>query len=334
MQAVHELVPINTISLDHNNPRIAKFLEMYEGTPNSAQIYLALGAGSKDMSTSGTSFSSLRESIRTNKGIIQPIIINREKDKSMVVLEGNTRLAIYQDFFKESKDSTWEKIPAVVYTDLDQEQQDSIRLQAHLVGPRQWEAYAKGKYLHHLRTNLDFPMGKLIDYCGGRKKEVQDYIQAYVDIEQFYRPAIPEGGIFDASRFSAFVELQKSGIKDSILQAGYSFEDFGRWVDTRLIDPLNKVRSLPKILANEKARNVFLTKGAKEALKFLESPEVTKVLETAKMTVLARALVVALEKIGHAEVKKLINNPESDDSKLIADLYTEVSGLYNDIYDD
>ena len=334
MQAVHELVPIDSVELDRTNPRIAKFLDMYKGIPSADQIYLALGAGSKDPAASGTSFTSLRESIRTNKGIIQPIIINRVSGGVMTVLDGNTRLAIYQDFFREAGSTTWANIPAVIYDDLIQEEQDSIRLQAHLVGPRQWEPYAKGKYLHHLRTKLDFPMGKLIDYCGGRKKEVEDYIQAFKDIEKYYRPALEPGAIFDASRFSGFVELQRAGIKDAIYGAGFELKDFGEWIDTRLIDPLYTVRSLPKILNSDKAKMIFLSSGAKDALKAIDSPEVRKVLESAKIADLSRALVIAIQKLSYSEFKRLQSNSDSDEARLIADSFSELSTLHQDLYGD
>lgn len=332
MHANHELVSIDSVKFDITNPRISKFLEMYESTPGPEEIYLALGAGVNYTASAGTSFSSLKESIRTNRGIIQPIIINRLPEGQMIVLEGNTRLAIYQQFYDETKDNNWLKIPSVVYENLSQEQQDSIRLQAHLVGPRQWEPYAKGKYLHYLRTKLDFPLGKLIDYCGGRKKEVEDYIQAYIDIEKYYRPVLPEGAIFDSSRFSGFVELQHSGIKEAILRAGYSLEDFGKWIDSQKLYPLNTVRQLPKILANPKSKDVFLDKDAKEALKALDTPEVKKVLDAAKITDLARALVVAYQKLSHSEFKKMQGNPDGDEATIIAEAYSELSTLYNDIF--
>jgi hypothetical protein len=333
MAPQHMVVDIKKLHLDHTNPRIAKFLDMYKGTPSPDQIYLALGAGAKDPAAgSGPSFSALRESIRTNKGIIQPIIVNKSPNGKMVVLEGNTRLAIYQDFFKESGDTIWASIPAVVYDSLSQEEIDSIRLQAHLVGPRQWEPYAKGKYLHHLRHKLDFPLGKLIDYCGGRKKEVEDYIQAYIDIEKYYRPLIPEGGFFDATRFSGFKELQRSGIKESILNNNFSLEDFGKWIDSRLIDPLNSVRSLPLILNNDRSKQIFISEGAKSALKVLDNPAVTQVLESAKFSDLARALVLSIQKLSYNEFKHLQNNPESDDSRLIADSHDELVTLYDDLF--
>ena len=77
----HEFLPINDVQLDVGNPRIAKFLEMYPGEPTAEQIFIALGAGGDEKETeTGPTFNKLKQSIITNGGIIQPIIVNRSAD--------------------------------------------------------------------------------------------------------------------------------------------------------------------------------------------------------------------------------------------------------------
>ena len=83
-------LPVENIELDKNNPRIARGLAYYD--PITSEI-LALLLGS-----TSDACASLRESIRENKGIIHPIIVNRKSDGTYVVIEGNTRLQIYKDF--------------------------------------------------------------------------------------------------------------------------------------------------------------------------------------------------------------------------------------------
>lgn len=95
---------ISDIELDLGNPRIKHFLEIYEGEITAEAIALALStAGSS--SERQMSFSSLRDSIKTSKGIIHPIIVNKQPDGKFVVIEGNTRLQIYKDFYRDSLDS-------------------------------------------------------------------------------------------------------------------------------------------------------------------------------------------------------------------------------------
>jgi hypothetical protein len=258
------------VQLDLDNPRIKRFVEKYGSNPTAEQIALALGAGSGgEDAQSGPTFQSLRESIRTNGGIIQPIIVNKNQDGEHVVVEGNTRLSIYREFDESGVKGDWKKIPAIVHDNLSLAGVDAIRLQAHLVGPRQWDPYSKAKYLHHLRNCEHLTMNQVVDYCGGKKKEVEDYIDAYNDMEKYYRPILGSDSEFDSRRFSAFVEVQKTNIKKSILDAGFGLGDFSKWVHDQIIYPLNTVRQLPQILINKDARETFLKDGAKEAIKVL-----------------------------------------------------------------
>src|SRR5206468_10662898 len=121
------------------------------------------------------------------------------------------------------------KIPAIVYKKLDPESIDAIRLQAHLVGPRQWDPYSKAKYLTHLRNSEDFPLQKLVEYCGGSQKSVMESIDAFAEMEKYYHPLCASEGDFDPSRFSGFVELQRQNVKTSLSQAGFGVSDFAKW---------------------------------------------------------------------------------------------------------
>src|ERR1700729_3893814 len=72
-----QLVPVSDILLDRNNPRIRKFLEMYGENPTPDQFYLALGAAGDDEGDHSATFEKLKNSIQTNQGIIQPVILNK-----------------------------------------------------------------------------------------------------------------------------------------------------------------------------------------------------------------------------------------------------------------
>ena len=193
----YEMLDLARLQLDATNPRIRQWIEIYGENPTAEQVHLALGAGSYDIASNSTTFSSLKESIRTNKGIINPIIVNRLTTGDFVVVEGNTRVAIYRSFIDDHVLGPWTQIPALVHDDLDQTGIDAIRLQAHLVGPRPRDPYSKAKYLFHLRNHENMPFNQLVDLCGGRRRELQDYIDAYGDMEKHYRKVIPDDGAFD-----------------------------------------------------------------------------------------------------------------------------------------
>lgn len=279
----HTSVLVEEIELDRSNPRIRKFLEMYAQDPTPEQIFLALGAGNDEDTASSTSttFEKLKQSIISNGGIIQPIILNRRKDGTLVCVEGNTRVALYKHFIRTNVKGTWTHIPALVHDEIDEASVHAIRLQVHLVGPRPWDPYSKAKYLFELRTQEHLPFATIVDYCGGRQTEVVETINAYSDMEEFYRPVVGDDGDFDTTRFSGFVELQKSGIKQAITAAGFDLTDFARWIHENKLYPLQKVRVLPRILRNDKAREIFLKHGARKAEAVLEKPDLNRTLQEA-----------------------------------------------------
>ena len=312
-----EFVPIADIELDKNNPRIARILEMYDGEPTPEQINLALGAGTEDENAPGPTFEKLKQSILTTGGIIQPVILNRQANGHIVCVEGNTRVSLYKSFEQQNIPGSWAQIPALVHEDIDDADMDAIRLQAHLVGPRAWDPYSKAKYLHDLRTKQHLPWSSIIDYCGGRPKELAESISAFEDMENFYRPILEDESAFDATRFSGFVELQKPGIKAALVANSYTITDFAKWVNDGKLMPLNTVRQLPRILRNSEARKIFLKEGARKALPILEKPDLNKSLADASIDQLAQAIVDKIMKLPYVEVQRIKTGANSD---LVADI--------------
>jgi len=321
---------VEKVELDITNPRIAKFIEMYGGDITAEQMGLALGAGETPTDGNSTTFYSLRESIRTNGGIIHPIIVNKQADGRCVVIEGNTRALIYREFVKQKVEGQWDTIPCMVYDGLSQKDIDAIRLQAHLVGPRDWDPYSKAKYLDHLRNAKHLTMDQIVDFCGGRKREVLDYIAAYNDMEEFYRPLVTDDQ-FDQSRFSAFVELQRARVKQAVINHKFTCVDFSKWVMDGLISPLNMVRQLPRILDNPKSRAVFLKAGAQEAMKLLEVPAVVDSLKGVTLEDLARELSRRVLGMAYSELQRLRANVASDENAVLCEARDNLAQVCKDI---
>lgn len=140
------------LDLDFTNPRIQNYLQNYPEESRSGELLAML------LGTGTDSCASLKESIKEHGGIINPIIVNHFPDGRYVVIEGNTRLQIYRDFIRDNVPGNWNKIRAIIYENLENNEMHSIRLQAHLVGPRDWDAYAKAKYLTFLSDEEKMPI--------------------------------------------------------------------------------------------------------------------------------------------------------------------------------
>ena len=326
-----EMLPVDQLQLDIKNPRIAKWVEMYGHEISAEEMSLALGAGDTQTEANATTFHSLRESIRTNGGIIHPIIVNRTTDKTLTVVEGNTRTLIYREFTKQSQKGNWELIPAMVYEALPVAYVDAIRLQAHLVGPRPWDPYSKAKYLEHLRNTEHLTLDQIVDFCGGRKREVLDYISAYNDMEQYYRPLLDSDDQFDPTRFSAFVELQRTRVKEALASTHHSYTDFSKWLIDDLISPLNLVRQLPRILQDKRSREVFLRDGAKEALKILEVPPPDEAIKDASLEQIAHEVVRRVLNMTYSELQRMRENVGSDENEVFCQARDQLIQLCKDI---
>lgn len=328
-QGQYQLIDIDELTLDINNPRIKKWIEYYDN-PNAANIKLALGVATGDeQSENGTTFLSLRESIRASEGINHPIIVN-DDGNTKTVIEGNTRLAIYQEFKDSNTPGNWSKIPAIVYQCLSEEHQDAVRLQSHLVGPRAWDPYSKAKYLDYLYNEEHMTIDRIYAYCGGKQRDIQNYIDAYKDMETHYRPVLDSDNDFDTTRFSGFVELQRTQVKQAIIKSGHTLKDFSVWIRDKKIDPLSTVRQLPKILGNETSRDIFLKQGARDALKVLDSPNVDRVLSELNLADLCRALARTIDNLQYQKFSSMKDDPDDPDRSALFDL----EGSYLKLVDD
>jgi hypothetical protein len=320
-----QLVRVSDIVLDRDNPRIKKFIEMYGDNPSPEAFYLALGAAGDEEGQNSATFEKLKNSIQTSGGIIQPIILNRKKRK-YVCVEGNTRVALYKKFQEDRVKGQWTHIPSLVYESMEDFQVDSIRLQVHLVGTRQWDPYSKAKYLHSLRNEKSMPLAMMVEYCGGREKEVVESINAFSDMEKYYRPIVQEGN-FDTSRFSGFVELQEPKIKQAIAESGFTITDFATWIRDKKLHPLHTVRLLPRILRNTKAREAFLKYDAQRAAELIDRPGSSKALAGASLSQLALALTQKIYALSWPEAEKLRSDPKSESAQLLNETLDAVSGL-------
>ena len=323
-------IPVDSLTLDLENPRIARIVSMYKpGDLKAEHIALALGSGDSQEGDTYTTFSSLKESIRTNGGIIQPVIVNKKINGQLIVIEGNTRVQIYRDFVKAGLDGDWKNIPAAVHNNLAHEQVDAIRLQAHLVGPRPWDPYSKAKYIVHLRNNEQWTLDRIVDFCGGRRKQVSDYIAAYQDMEEYYRPAAERAGsVFDTSRFSAFVELQRPSILTALVEARYSEKNFSEWVSDELFKSLPTIRQLSRILDDESAKTTKLENGAQEAIRLLDSRNADTNLEDASIIQLAQELSRRIVGLDFEDIKRLRDDTRNDERDILFDTKSQIDELF------
>ena len=311
-QAVLRMLPTASINLDKDNPRIKHYLEQYKEI-SSELIALALSDNSSEGSS--TTYHSLRDSIKESRGIIHPIVVSHESDGSYVVIEGNTRLQIYREYEKNGTPGNWGEIIALVYEQLDDDEKHKIRLQSHLVGPREWDPYSKAKYLFYLSEVEGRNMNAIISMCGGNGSDIKKSIDAYKYMVNFYKPYTKEKGLdFDVSEYSKFKEHENSKIKSSIEKRHFEANEFAKWVANRNVNNAMKVRLIPQIMRNDEALNAFLKENISAAEKVLHAAELASAdLSEYPYDVLASALYKRLFDFPVGEIQNLANDENYSD---------------------
>ena len=292
---------VSDLILDIDNPRIAELLSrggISKENISPEAIALALGASEE-------SYENLKNSIKENDGIINPIIVLKKEEQYLVV-EGNTRVQIYKKFLSDGIPGSWETIPAIVYTNISEDEIHAIRLQAHLIGTREWTPFAQAKYVHTLYYQNKMSLSKIVDFCGGKKARIEQLIKAYDDVENYYRPMCADDTQPDIRNFSSFIELQRPAIQHFMDASGITKKDFVQWVIDNKFDRQEHVRRLPEIWKSKEARQAFLNEGSDTAIKILNVEEYSdKELNGVSYEKLAIALANKLIDIKASEIRDM-----------------------------
>ena len=342
MNSRYDSIPIDQIDFDRDNPRIKVALEKYGEKLDNQRVRFALQTATEG-SESVSSYRSLKDSIRAAKGISVPVIVCPENDR-FVCIDGNTRLTVYHELQEENAPGDWETINCLVLQDPEQKDIETIRVTAHLVGAREWPAYEKARYLHYLRNVEFMDYDELIARCGGNRTTITQQIDAYHDMNTYYRD-VNNDDAFRVDRFSGFVELQRAGIKEAIFNADLDLNDFGRWIRDGQIYRLRDVRKLPQVLADEEAKEAFVNGGVRsieDAIVIVETKrkenthtpsDKTKVAD-AGMAVLAETLLDRIKALPREDYIALRDrNYETADQDLdtLNDLLEHLSDLLKDV---
>ncbi|MGP1283421.1 MAG: ParB N-terminal domain-containing protein [Parasphingopyxis sp.] len=329
-----QFLSVDDVELDRENPRILALLEDtdYTGEINEARIGLALDAAASGNDGKGeTSPRRLKRSIKNTGGISQPIHVIKENGKHRCI-DGNTRLYIYRELRDEDPSGNWEKIPSLVYQDAQDIEIETIRLGAHLVGPRQWTPYSKAKYLYELNHVKEYPLSKIIDLVGGSEKDILQSIEAFKKMRDHYKPLFSPNETFRQDRYSAFKTYEESPkLKEAMVKTGFDYDDFASWLKEEKFKQLGQVRSLSQVLLDDAARSKFLKEDMSAALKEVEKPEANKELENATIPQLCRALRDKLRIIPHRQVQEHEKNPDTNDVRFMTEAAGELANLLHSI---
>ncbi len=311
-------IEINKLELDELNPRISFFRDN-QVTDNLTKDEIIFALTSKKPEA----FRKLKDSIHNNKGIVSPIwieTIGEKKDKKYKVIEGNTRVVIYQQLQKEEPyEDKWKTILCYILPrEINEEQKNFIRLQSHLRGTTEWDAYEKAKYLYKLWQDDGWSINRLEKQTKMTEKQIKENIDAYKIMEEQYL-STHRTDPNEVSKFSYFVEY----IKDKKLQklmekSSKDIKDFCDWVaDKEKIPTGQDVRRLRDIFDNEDTKNAFIAKGFDSAMQILEVRKPHLVSSFYKDI---ENVIEGLREISTQELDEIIAEDNSEKENMIKEL--------------
>lgn len=272
-------VAINEIKLDPNNPRINFIHERMEN-PDDPQIELELNDNTQK-------YNDLRKSIFAFGGIFNPIILSKTKKGGYLCVEGNTRLSLYREFSESSKEiidlnpDKWKKIPAMVFDSEDIKELEIIRLQAHLVGPREWPKINKARYVYQLINESILTDDEIAASVGGTMSSIRSLARGYENYIKHFVPSA-KGDVGDkklTGKFSGIEEYSAPRIQAAVKEhlGDDHWKLFSKWLmetdkDRKKFRTMAQVRKLEVILHDDQAREEFLSENGNvdSALKKLE----------------------------------------------------------------
>jgi len=259
-------VDVSSLVLDEGNPRIS-FYRDNQPVDHLDQKQVLFGL----MCRNPQAYSKLKESIRDNRGVVNPIMIEPSSDEvnKFRIVEGNTRAAIYMQLLaEESDESCWKIIPAYVLpADIEPSQRDYIRLQCHLRGTTPWDAYEKAKYLYRLWQIEGWSIDRLEQHTKLTARQVKENIEAYRLMDEQYLPGHLDNPN-EVAKFSYFVEYVKDNeLHKEMKSAALDDKSFCQWVgDPRMLPAARDVRSLRAILEMPDVRDTYLRSGFEAAM--------------------------------------------------------------------
>ena len=216
-------------------------------------------------------YSKLRDSIEINGAIIYPIWIGPDEAGRHLVIEGNTRVLIYRELAEKYPTADqWKAIPAnVLPVGVQESQLNFIRLEAHLRGVTEWDAYERARYLYILNEEEGYSVPRLEQLTRLDARKIEIEIRAFRDMADIYHERFPDDPN-EAQKFSYFVEYESNRLIQRGMHArGKTVEDFCEWVGEARIPKAENVRRLPDILESDSATTHFVNDGFERAISYL-----------------------------------------------------------------
>ena len=194
----------------------------------------------------------LRNSIKINGGLTDPVFV---RDKSYVVLEGNSRLAAYR-LLAQKDPIKWDKIKCKVLPEtIGDDLVFALLGEYHIIGRKDWAPYEQAGYLHRRHVRDGIGVKQMADEMGLTSVRIQHLIRVYSFMVEHNDNQVDRWSYYDEYLKSSVVKklaVDQRKDLDKIVVCKIDSKEISTAVDVR--------DKLPKIIsAGNKTLNRFLS---------------------------------------------------------------------------
>jgi hypothetical protein len=224
-----------------DNPRIYSEIHTGGAAPDQDEIFEAL----QNMDH----VKVLVGDIKKNGGLIEPLIVH---SRSMIVLEGNSRLAAYRILAKKGG-GKWALVKCTLLpADIDDSSISSLLGQYHLKGKTKWSPFEQAGFLYRRHVDHEVSIEELSDEVGIKASEVALLVKTH----DFMR----KHNEWDADKWSYYYEMLKS---PKIARVRNVLPDFDQFIVKeikagRIEKAADLRKKLPLICQDGKALNKYM----------------------------------------------------------------------------
>lgn len=195
----HEVVPLETLRLDPQNPRVRLQLKVKGGkkTPTPEELLALI--------REQPGYERLQQQIRTEGGIYDPLIVRNDGQ----VVEGNTRFAVLTVLSKTPGGAKkWGSVPITRLPLGVSEKVIQLQMAGyHVGGKTKWRAAAKADQIYRLIHEERASLEEVQTATGMKPKQIQQNMDAY---EYLLKEVIPEITNASAERTQEILETKFS----------------------------------------------------------------------------------------------------------------------------
>jgi hypothetical protein len=205
------------------------------------------------------------------KGVIEPIYVKAMSSGSWKVIEGNRRAAVMKNLHEKHKGNPlYACIPARLLPPETTKTQEALLMASyHVAGRVKWQPHEKAGHIYYMIHDLKVPESELVATLHMGAPAIKKAAESYALLEKF---KTTENGRFakDAEgKWSFFSEMLKIKYFYEKHKASQEWGDqFCLWVGEKRIPTADDVRrTLPQVLKNRKAKDLFENEPADVAWK-------------------------------------------------------------------